>query len=296
MARDNKTKVHAIPTNVYLLPANDNNCWNMFRSRTYCNNDVYCVFLNDEGKYETAYFDIFQMKEKKPFKLYVSKEGGRGYLRVETVSRDRVFFAYFSNEYENFLDVKALNNCIEVVGTKKKTYFDLVQSCGRDFSYEKPYVEFYHQPAIKNRSLDLRRKFSDVLTLTMTIDELDDELFSAIQRLAIDKFRVIERTGIHNDETHPCVVVEKIPVKLSNAKLRFSNKIHFRIEKAGSWTRKTPYLKMKAGDSFDSYLGNMYMKTAYEDVDTLERADEILTEFMKYVRIVPKLNSPWLFH
>jgi len=295
--KKHKTLRHAIPAKIKLMPLSEENCWNMFcfRNSGKMTEFVNCVVKDEEG-YKTAFFKKTDL-DKKDITVYISKESWGTYRTSKDISRDLVFFCYFEIDegpHKKFIwNISALNNCIDLIGTNKRTYFDKVESQGTDFSYEQPYFVYYHQPILKNKKLDIRKKYADVLRLNIEIDELDDELFVAIQKMAIEKYGVIFKT-LYSEGAVPCKIVEEIPVKLYDAKLSFSNRISFQIEK--SYLRKTPFILMLAGGYHDSFLSQFHMKTVYARAESVEEADELLKEFITYSRITPKLNSPWLFH
>jgi len=297
--KKHKTLQHAIPATIKLMPLSEKNCWNMFCFRSYGRMTEYanCV-VNDEGEYKTAFFRKTDL-DKKKLTVYLSKDNWNDctYTSSKEVHRDRVFFCYFELDekvHKKFIwNKRALNDCIDLVGTNKKTYFDKIESQGTDFTYERPYFEYYHQSILKNRRLELRRKYTDVLMLNLEIDELDNDLFVAIQKMAIEKYGVIFKI-LYSEGAVPCEIIEEIPVKLNNAKLWFSNRISFKIKE--SHLRKTPFVMMLAGGYHDSYMSSWHMKTIYEKVASVEEAEKHLKEFVSYSRMVPKLNSPWLFH
>lgn len=294
--RKNNTVRHAVPARIKTMPLSEDNCWNMFQFR---NSGKMTWFVNcvvkTEGGYDMGYFEKSHL-DRKTIKVYVSDSVFRSYTRVEEANRDDVYLCYFELKDEGvkrFWKLDAIKNCIDLIGTRKLTYFDVVIRQGMDFSYEQPFKEYYHQPNLKNRRLDLRTKYADVLKLNFEIDELDNELFVAIQKMSIDKFGVISRI-LHSQGAVPCEIVEEIPVKLYNAKLNFSNQISFKI--VDSYLRKTPHILMKAGGYHESFLSDLHMNTIYEKVSSVEEAERYLKEFVSFSRIVPKLNTPWLYH
>jgi len=255
---------------------------------------VNCVIQTDEG-YDIGYFEKSHL-DRPIIKVYISDDIWRGYTSTENVNRKKIFLCYFElkdGSIKRFWDVDALRNCSDLIGTRKLTYFDAVRRQGMDFSYERPFMQYYHQPILRNRRLDIRKKYADVLKLNITVDELDNELFVEVQKMAIEKFGAINAI-MHKGKIVPCNIVEEIPVKLYDAKLSFTNKISFQIEK--SYLRRTPFIKMKAGRSHTAYLSNMHMKTKYKTVDSVEEAEKHLKEFVSFSRIVPKLNTPWSYH
>lgn len=290
------TLKHAIPAVIKTMPLTKQNCWDIFcfRNNGKMAELVNCV-INDEGEYKTAYISKSDLSKKK-VKTYISKDNCGGYISSKVIDIENAFFCYFSliqDDKKIIWDKKALNSCLNLIGTNKRTYFDKIESQGTDFSYERPYFNYIHQPILKNRRLDIRKKYADVIKLVIQIDELDNELFVDIQKMAIKKYGVVFRTLIRKGVV-PCDIVNEIPVKLQNAKLSFSNIISFKIE--NSYLRKTPFILMKAGGYHEDYLSDFYMKTIYKKVKNIEQADKVLKEFASYSRIIPKLKSPWLFH
>jgi hypothetical protein len=295
-----KTLKIAAPAVIKLMPLSIDNCWNIFcfRSGRKYIEFAYCV-VKDEGSYKIGYFEKSHI-ERDLIEVYISANNwGSGYIQSKKFNSSEIQFCYFqmlfkySTMCNTFWNIDAMSSYLDVIGTKKKVYFDVVQRQGTDFTYEQPYIQLYHQPNLKNRKLELRKKYSDVLWLDIEVDELDNELFVAIQKMAIDKFGVISRT-LHSEGAVPCEVVEEIPVKLYHAKLNFNNKIRFQIEK--SYLRKTPYILMRAGSRFNDSLLNFHMNTIHKKAYSVDEAEKYLKEFAEYSRIVPKLNSPWLFH
>jgi hypothetical protein len=296
MPRKNKTLRHAVPARIKLMPLSEDNCWNMFQFRHYrkMTHYVNCVIQTDEG-YEIGYFENSHL-DIPIIKVYFSDDIWRSYTKTENIKRNKILLCYFElndGSIKRFWDVNALRNCKELIGTRKLTYFDAVKRQGMDFTYEQPFMQYYHQPILRNRKLDTRRKYADVLKLDLIVDELDNELFVAIQKMAIEKFGVINSI-MHKGKKVPCEIVKEIPVKLYDAKLNFTNRISFQIEK--SYLRKTPFIKMKAGDYHTEFLSNLHMKTIYETVETVEEAEKHLKEFVSFSRIVPKLRTPWSYH
>lgn len=204
--------------------------------------------------------------------------------------KQELYFAWFENEFERFHSdyelERVLSHQNNVIGTKKKIYFDRIESCGQDFTYERPYVHFIYQPVIKNREIELRKKFADTFEIQITVDELDNKLYKEVQELAVNKYRA------KSEE-----IIEEIPIELWNAKLNFKNHIHLRFE--SHWHNHSRYkfnMTMIQENKLGmppSYISDWYKKTKYVKVKNIEHADNILSEFNKYItKVLPKLRLP----
>jgi len=138
--KKHKTLRHAIPATIKLMPINEKNCWNMFcfRNSGKMTEFVNCV-INDEGEYKTASFKKTDL-DKKNITVYISKDIWGIYRTVKDISRDLIFFCYFEIDegpHKKFIwNIDALNNCVNLIGTNKKVYFDKIESQGTDFTYE----------------------------------------------------------------------------------------------------------------------------------------------------------------
>jgi len=159
----------------------------------------------------------------------------------------------------------------------KVIYFDVYRSIEDGFSNSKPFKTFVYQPELKNNDIVLRTKYTMINGLSLSfVDELNDKLYSDVQRMIINKFFI--KSDIN--------VIETIPVKLCNAKLSFNQYIN--IGENHDYINNTYYLKMHQ-ESCIMY-NRHYLSS---EISTINDANITLTEYIDFItNIRPKLYLP----
>lgn len=258
------TLQHAVPTYVRIEPLSTSNKIDNFKfyQKKWI---VYCIYKeNDKWKAAEINFNKINKQTDK-------------YL---------IWFENYSGVFYNWNAVDhLLTYQNEIIGTDDVIYFDEIESCGRDFSYEKPYTHYVYQPLLKNNELDLRKKFADSFQLYIWIDTLDNKLYKDIQQLAVKKYKVSAK------------VINKIPIKLRNAKLHFDNFIVFSY--SAEFKNKSFVYFMTMHKNEAEYMNNWYKKSlsfeyyGNDSAKTLDEVDNLLSDYNNYIQnIYPKLRLP----
>jgi hypothetical protein len=253
------TLQHAVPTHVRIEPLLSSNKIDKFKfyQKKWA---VHCIYKEND-KWLAIDINLNKInKHKDKFIIWFENYSG-------------VFYSWSAVE-----DLLEYQN--EIIGTDDVIYFDEIESCGQDFTYESPYIHYVYQPMLKNDELYLRKKFADCFQIEIHVGELENKLYRDIQRLAIKKYNISAK------------VINKIPIKLYNAQLHFYNYIDFSFSQ--EFKNKSFVNNMTMHEKKSNSIFNWHKKSYYYTAKSLDEVDNLLSDYNNYIQnILPKLRLAW---
>ncbi len=310
MSTKHRTKIVGLPTSIVATPLLEcdveviKKCHRhnpSTRRNSFSETQYWILYKHDEDGLYYAFavpLSELQKKDKKKIvgTLSTRKAHGGFYSTGKfTAPSDKLFVVYIQNQFSAIYDAdEIVDNYQKYIGTKKVLDSDWIISCGTDFTYETPYGQMVLQPKLNRNHIELRKKFADDPKITLYFDKKNIRLFRAVQKLMVEKYKVVGDRKWKTKDGRP----DYDGYKPWEFQKEFPQSTYSHLDKPIVWTylyvgntcrewhEKKKHIQMFSGDSPRESLSDLRRRSLGVTVKSLKQVDEFMEEYSRYVRLV----------